>query len=184
MKDELQLESFAAWVLAASLLTGNPDAPMPHVSMKTAAVELVQNNTQEHFVVLDETGKVVAAGSGERTKIGFGDDVVALIRDSSRKLSLLHNHPQGTSLSHDDIYLLISSPGLKSVSAVTADGMMYTITAARADAPKIFLNRFAKVEVELRKEWGGSKKLKTLGHQILTDMHKDGIVSYSASRFK
>jgi hypothetical protein len=185
METDLHIEGFGAWVLAASLLTGRPDAVASSVSMKTAAVELVKDNTVEHFILLDGNGTVVAAGDGTKNNsIGFSNDVVALIRDSSRRLSLIHNHPRGTSLSNEDILLLSQSPGLTSVTAVTPDGMMYTITDAKPNAAAEWQSRFAKKEVEYRRDWNGPKKLKTLSHEILTKMSQEGLIKYSSCKFR
>lgn len=182
--EDLQIEGFAAWVLAAQLLSANPNAAAPPVQLQTIASEIVQSTSHERLVILDAEGKLVWAADGSKSRVDLPTDINTLVKDGTNRLHLIHNHPSGTSLSNDDIRLFLDSPGIKSISVATADGMLYTLTAAKSNAVSVYLSRYAAKEAEYRREWSGKKKLLKLADQILQDMHREGLVNYSSKRFR
>jgi len=187
MNDEkLQLESFAAWVLAAQIAvaTGTGVSNAESLSVRQIAAEISRHN-KEHFVLLDKDGKVVAAGSGERNGIGFSREILTLLRNPQSQLTLVHNHPEETSLSRRDIDLFQQSPGLTSLNAVTPN-RIYTISWARSDVWTQYNQRYSEREDQLRrtlKPADFNAAMHKVAHEVMTELHKKGIVKYSVTRY-
>lgn len=87
----------------------------------------------EYYVAFDrETGEVLGAGTKNHpNSVGLSNATVEAMA-AGRNVDLVHNHPQGTTLSHTDMALLYSYPGNNRVVAVAPDGSSYTAEATDA----------------------------------------------------
>jgi len=169
--------------LAALLSPRSSEALMPARAFQLAAARLTAPSTVERFVLLDAAGRVVATGSGGKSRIDLDERVRTMVRDAGCHLMLIHNHPKGSSLSPDDVDLFISSPGLTFLGVVAAGGMMYTISGARPTASKIFFERYSEGRMQLRSQMR-NRELKGLSHHLLTEMSREGLIKYNAVRLQ
>ena len=169
-------------LLLLGLVFGSPRAGISYLTAPSAASDLSRQRTGERFLLLEADGRVMASGSSPTSRIELDAGVRSLLRDPARHMMLLHNHPGGTSLSAEDITLFIASPGLTGLSAVTADGTIHTLTAARADAASIFLDRCASEMRQMKERLDPPSRFKTLADRILLDMNREGLVQYADTR--
>ena len=76
----------------------------------------------EHLAVLDADGAVIEAGtSGLADGLHYGPDAAARLSDPAAGMTVVHNHPGGTSLSGQDISQL-ALPGVARIRAVSGTG--------------------------------------------------------------
>lgn len=93
-----------------------------------ARAEVVEHGKKtgtERLVVLDaKTGKVLDAGNGTMNSLIMTEGMMSLIQDVHQSVRLVHNHPESSSFSKEDIRIA-SWPGVDSIEAIGHDGSRY-----------------------------------------------------------
>ena len=91
----------------------------------------------EQLVVIDGAGRVVTAVNGSSSHVPIGGELADRLNRTDERFVVIHNHPLGQGLSHDDLGLLTKS-GVSGVIAGGNDGSLYG-----ASLGKVYLSSLA-----------------------------------------
>jgi hypothetical protein len=107
--------------------------------------------TRERLVVMSTSGKVVATKDGSETAVLFGPEIECLLATAGADLVLVHNHPDNSSLSANDLAQL-ARPGVAAVVVLAHDRSLYAaIRSSRYDAAFFLERQYDVVRLEIRK---------------------------------
>jgi len=95
----------------------------------------------EYAVAFDtDTGEVLAAGTNNRpNSVNIADAAMTRLVDGGN-VTVVHNHPSGSSLSGQDIGMLYYAPGTMKVVAIAPDGRTF-VAAPTAKGREVFKNQ-------------------------------------------
>jgi hypothetical protein len=102
--------------LRISLQMGTPPSTLP---------------PHEQLVVIDDAGRVVAVLNGTSSSVPIDGELAERLARADERFVVIHNHPHGQGLAHDDLGLL-TKPGVAGVIAVGNDGSLYAASLGKA----------------------------------------------------
>ena len=85
----------------------------------------------EQLVVIDRAGRVVTTVNGSSSHVPIGGELADRLNRTDERFVVIHNHPLGQGLSHDDLGLL-TKPGVSGVIVVGNDGSLYAASLGKA----------------------------------------------------
>lgn len=191
MADDVQIESFAAWVLAAQIAaaSGVPSGPPPETTatvasqVQTVTVDALMRQAharkKECVVLADARGDVVAyAWGSERGATLDAKDLRLLSQPGN--YTLVHNHPGGSSFSAGDLDTFLRFPGIRKMVVVHRDGTELTITNVKPGA----VQAYKKLDFKLYQQAhfvkrNQSEAVRGVAHRVMLQLHKDGFLNYS-----
>ncbi len=134
-----------------------------HTAAKDFVIKKQSDDGNEHVLFIDDDANSATdyMTSGKKNRVDLDERTLKKISDPKSNLIVHHNHPSGSSLSMEDIYML-SYPGLKKVVAHGKDGefssarltdeMRESLSGKSIDEAQYFLyDLYTKSEQETRK---------------------------------
>ncbi|OFW11508.1 MAG: hypothetical protein A3H96_00985 [Acidobacteria bacterium RIFCSPLOWO2_02_FULL_67_36] len=139
----------------------------------------------ERLVVADRAGRILRRADGSGRGVGIPPDWMPLLCDRSAALILAHNHPEGQSLSIDDLSQF-EKPGVAVTIAVGHDGSLYVAAAGRsyhaAEFAQVYAAASSEVTRMLRLHQSASAAAVTVhrNHLVALALARAGVIVYRA----
>jgi hypothetical protein len=190
MADDIQIESFAAWVLAAQIAaaSGVPAGPPPettatvpaqtHVTVD-ALMRQAHSRKKECVILADANDQVIGYAWGDvRGATLDAKDLRLLTKPGN--YTLIHNHPGGSSFSAGDLDTFLRFPGIQRMVVKVHDGTEYQITNVKPGA----VQAYKKLDDKFYRQAHFVKQnraaaVKGVAHRVMLQLHKDGLLNYS-----
>lgn len=166
--------------------------------VSSAREDVVAHGTKtarEKAIVLDKLGSRVADVSGAGASISpkdFPEAYKAKLSDPDAEMVVVHNHPQGQSVSEGDINEL-RHPGIKTIEAVAHDGTVFSISRGPSYNESKINRTYSKIYDRVRKELlnerdAGRIDQKALelavDHKVAEALARAGLIRYSVTKGK
>jgi SPP1 gp7 family putative phage head morphogenesis protein len=181
--DQLKAREAKAWAKAF-----NQPTERLGVVTEDKAIDYVRRNGQrtltEHAVIYDGAGNALVVKQGARSSVSFTQAEIAAIRRADSPV-VVHNHPNGTTLSGADL-VFAAHNGVQKIVAVGTDELSRFEAAARASGSAIRSKHAlasAATESFLRSEIGeGRLSREGAGgihfHTVNQILHESGAINY------
>ncbi|MCV6825998.1 MULTISPECIES: LPD38 domain-containing protein [Halocynthiibacter] len=145
----------------------------------------------EHLILIDAEGQVVAVGEGTKDTTGTPAEF-ALFLDGSESLVIWHNHPLDVALSEPDI-VTAAAPGVSGVYAVGHDGTVFYAKPTPAFRKALGYTGVVDTEAQFRQEdqkraridhalYNTGQSLWKKASSVLVKLANDGFFKDSKSR--
>jgi hypothetical protein len=140
----------------------------------------------ERVLIVGPDGDVLDRAEGERTRVALPGRFVKWLAAADSRVSLIHNHPSGGSLSNDDISLL-GHPGVTRVVAIAHSGSVYEARRGPAFDSRTFessvypdLLRLLNQAVRRESSWFPDRRayVENFAHAMCLLLVKLGVIEY------
>lgn len=144
-----------------------------------------QEDGKEHAALLDKDGNVLAMVDGEKTKISLAD----ALEKASGAVSVQHNHPKGTSLSHQDLITASFYKVEITAHATWSEGEFSArVLGTFAELDDAYTSAQDKVRdflVQQRKSGtlAAEENVLLFDHLKNVLLHKQGVINYTVKKY-
>lgn len=141
----------------------------------------------ERLVAIHRDGRVIGTADGSAEGVSMPISWTDTLRSPAADVILVHNHPQGQSLSAGDLWQL-AKPGVAAIVAVGHDGSLYVAAAGPAFngftfVDEVYLPASQRVErlLQLSGRTNGGVIAPHRNHLVALSLARAGVIDYHAA---